>query len=37
VTPRLKITTALQFGGDENLLKVGVRYYLPSRFDKRRD
>jgi len=37
VTPRFKITTAVQFGGDENLLKVGVRYYLPNRFDKRRD
>ena len=37
VTPRFKITTALQAGGDENLLKLGVRYYLPNRSDKRRD
>jgi hypothetical protein len=37
VTPRFKMSTALQFGGDENVLKVGVRYYLPNRFDKRRD
>jgi hypothetical protein len=33
VTSRFKITTGVQFAGDENLFRVGVRYYLPSRFD----
>jgi hypothetical protein len=37
ITPRFKLTTAVQFAGDENLFKVGVRYYLPNRFDKKRD
>lgn len=35
VTPRFMITTGVQFAGDENLFKVGVRYYLPNRFDNR--
>jgi hypothetical protein len=35
VTPRFRVTTALQFAGDENAFKVGVRYYLPNRFDNR--
>jgi hypothetical protein len=35
VTPRFKVTTAVQFAGDENAFKVGVRYYLPNRFDNR--
>jgi hypothetical protein len=35
VTQRLKITTAVQFAGEENVFRVGVRYYLPSRFDQR--
>ena len=34
-TQRLKVTTAVQFAGDENAFKVGVRYYLPNRFDNR--
>jgi hypothetical protein len=34
-TQRLKVTTAVQFAGDENVFRVGVRYYLPNRFDKR--
>jgi hypothetical protein len=34
-TQRLKVTTAVQFAGDENAFKVGVRYYLPNRFDQR--
>ena len=32
-TKRLKVTTSVQFAGDENAFKVGVRYYLPNRFD----
>jgi hypothetical protein len=35
VTPRFKIETAVRFVGDENAFKVGVRYYLPNRFDRR--
>jgi hypothetical protein len=31
-TPRFKVTTAVQFAGDENAFRVGVRYYLPNRF-----
>jgi len=34
-TKRLKVTTAVEFTGNENLFKVGVRYYLPNRFDAR--
>jgi hypothetical protein len=34
-TPRFKVTTAVQFAGDENAFKVGVRYYLPNRFAAR--
>ena len=37
ITPRFKLTTAVQFAGDNDLFKFGVRYYLPSRFDKQRD
>jgi hypothetical protein len=32
VTPRFEVITGVQFAGDENLFKVGVRYYLPNRF-----
>jgi hypothetical protein len=35
VKPRFKVTTAVQFAGEENALKIGVRYYLPNRFDQR--
>jgi hypothetical protein len=35
VTPRFKVTTAVQFAGDENAFRVGVRYYLPNRFENR--
>jgi hypothetical protein len=34
VTPRFKVQTAVQFGGEENGFKVGVRYYLPNRLDR---
>jgi hypothetical protein len=37
ITPRFKLTTAVQFAGDEDVFKVGLRYYLPNRFDKKRD
>jgi hypothetical protein len=37
ITPRFKLTTAVQFAGHEDLFKVGVRYYLPNRFDKKKD
>jgi hypothetical protein len=37
ITPRFKLTTGVQFAGGENLFKVGIRYYLPNRFDKQRD
>ena len=37
VTPRLKVQTAVQFGGEENGFKVGVRYYLPNRLDRREE
>jgi predicted porin len=35
VTPRLKVQAAVQFGGEENGVRVGVRYYLPNRLDRR--
>jgi hypothetical protein len=35
IAPRFKLTTAVQFAGDENAFKVGVRYYLPNRFANR--
>jgi hypothetical protein len=31
-TPRFKVTTMVQFAGDENAFNVGVRYDLPNRF-----
>jgi hypothetical protein len=31
LTPRLKIIGGIQFGGDDNMVRAGVRYYLPSR------
>jgi hypothetical protein len=34
-TKRFLIDTDLQWVGDENAFKVGVRYYLPNRFDKK--
>jgi len=37
ITPRFKLVTGVQFTGNENLLKLGIRYYLPNRFDKKRD
>jgi hypothetical protein len=37
VTPRLRVQGAIQFGGEENGLKVGVRYYLPNRLDRREE
>ena len=37
ITPRFKIVTGVQFAGHENLFKLGIRYYLPNRFDKPRD
>jgi hypothetical protein len=35
VTQRLRIETGVQFAGDENAARVGVRYYLPNRLDRR--
>jgi hypothetical protein len=35
VTPRFKIQTAVQFGGEENVFKVGVRYDLPNHLARR--
>jgi hypothetical protein len=29
VTRHLKIIGGIQFGGDDDLFRVGVRYYLP--------
>jgi hypothetical protein len=34
-TNRLMVVTEVQFTGNENLFKAGVRYYLPNRFDNR--
>ncbi len=35
VTPRFKIDAGIRFIGDENAFRVGARYYLPSRFERR--
>jgi hypothetical protein len=37
VTPRLRITPRVSFAGEQNAARVGVRYYLPSRFERSRD
>jgi len=37
VTPRFRITTRVSFAGEENVGRIGVRYYLPNRFDRPRD
>ena len=34
-TSKLMVVTGVEFTGNENLFKAGVRYYLPNRFDKR--
>jgi hypothetical protein len=35
VTPRFKILAGVTFAGEENAGRVGVRYYLPNRFDNK--
>jgi hypothetical protein len=35
VTPRLMVQTGIQFGGEENAFRVGVRYHLPNPLDRR--
>jgi len=32
INPRLSINGGIRFGGDDNNMRIGVRYYLPSRF-----
>jgi hypothetical protein len=34
VTPRLRILGGVTFAGEENAARVGVRYYLPNRFQR---
>ena len=35
ITPRLHIDTAVNFAGDDQYAKIGVRYYLPSWVERR--
>ena len=32
INPRLSINGGIRFGGDDNNMRIGIRYYLPSRF-----
>ena len=34
VTPRFRVLGGITFAGEENAARVGVRYYLPSRFHR---
>ena len=35
VLERFRVETAVQFAGEDNSARIGVRYYLPNRFDRR--
>lgn len=34
-TPRFRVLGGITFAGEQNAARIGVRYYLPNRFDRR--